>query len=277
MKIPGWRYYNHAALPSTPPHQPVDLAPVQSGEIWTIDGGKPLLVRWTTDFDCGEETSWWYVIKDTPFDPAAQKAKRRYEINKGKRHFDVRPISAVDYVDEICRIQVAAYACYPAKYRPSVNRERLAEELAGWRFYRVYGAFSRDDGRLCGYSVLNRNGDYISMVMQKALPESEGLAINAAIVATILEDHEELLRTGGYLCDGARNVQHETHFQDYLEKYFGFRKAYCHLHLRYHPRIAVLVRLLFPFRSILRRMDGQRLIHRINGVLRMEELRRGGR
>ena len=29
-------------------------------------GGVPLLIRWTTDFDCPEKTEWWYCIKDTP-------------------------------------------------------------------------------------------------------------------------------------------------------------------------------------------------------------------
>ncbi len=31
----------------------------------------------------------------------------------------------------------------------------------------------------------------------------------------------------GCICDGARIVQHETSFLDYLGKYFGFIKAYC--------------------------------------------------
>ena len=71
----GWRYYNHAVIPSSPPNAPLNLTPLEDGSIWKI-GKTPLLARWTTNFDCGYETNWWYVIKDTPFDINVLKAKR---------------------------------------------------------------------------------------------------------------------------------------------------------------------------------------------------------
>lgn len=46
------------------------------------------------------------------------------------------------------------------------------------------------------------------------------------MVARILEDNNDRLNKGFYINDGARSIRHETAFQDYLEKYFGFRKAY---------------------------------------------------
>ena len=82
MRINGWEYYNHAAVPTVAPHEEPNLQPVEDNSIWKIDGGMPLLARWTTDFDCGSETNWWYVIKDTPFDINALKSKRRYEIKR---------------------------------------------------------------------------------------------------------------------------------------------------------------------------------------------------
>lgn len=39
MDIKGWKYYNHAAMPTTAPHENVDLTPVVSGNIWKIGGG----------------------------------------------------------------------------------------------------------------------------------------------------------------------------------------------------------------------------------------------
>ena len=52
------------------------------------------------------------------------------------------------------------------------------------------------------------------------MPETEKLGINGAIVARILEDYTEKGQFSKYICDGARSIQHETAFQDYLEKYF---------------------------------------------------------
>ena len=133
----NWKYYNHAAIPVT-----------------------ALLERWTTEFDCGYETNWWYVVKDNPFDINALKSKRRYETNKGIKNFNVKEIEPMNYAD----------------------------------------------------------------------------------------------------------------FQDYLEKYFGFRKAYCKLHIVYNPKVKWLIMLMFPIRRFLMKLDGIGKVHQINSVLRMEEI-----
>ena len=38
--------------------------------------------------------------------------------------------------------------------------------------------------------------------------------------------HPPSPRGGYYLCDGQRNIRHQTNFQEFLVKYFGFRYAY---------------------------------------------------
>ena len=127
MQVEGWFDYNHAALPSTPPHKTPNLTPVQNGDVWRMDG-RPLLARWTTDFDCGRETGWWYTILDRPFDIAALKSKRRNEINKGLKNFDVRRVDPRDYAEDFYRVTAAAFAVYPAEYRPPAGA--IAPELA---------------------------------------------------------------------------------------------------------------------------------------------------
>ena len=42
MKIIGWKYYNHAVVPTCAPHEMPDLAPVRDGRIWSLGGGKLL-------------------------------------------------------------------------------------------------------------------------------------------------------------------------------------------------------------------------------------------
>lgn len=34
-----WRYYNHAMLPTTAPHQEVDIGAVEDGSVWKLAGG----------------------------------------------------------------------------------------------------------------------------------------------------------------------------------------------------------------------------------------------
>lgn len=275
MDTVAWKYYMHAFLPTCQPHEEVDISLVQSGELWRSRGRSGLLARWTSDFDCGYETLWWYVIKDKPFDINALKAKRRYDIKRGIQFFEVRRIDPVLYAEQLYEVQVSAYSVYPEKYRPTVDKLKWIKDIAEcWNEAGIYifGAFYRETGNLCGYAMLSMQGRAIHFDRLKVIPAYEKQGINAAIVATVLNNFQKELERGSYICDGERNIQHETAFQDYLERTFGFRKAYCKLHVEYRPLVKYVVKILFPMRSLLIRFDDIRIVHKINGVLKMEEI-----
>ena len=273
--MPDWKYYNHAAVPITPPHQTPDLTPLENGELWRLGGHRPLLARWTTEFDCGHDTNWWYVIKDTPFDIAELKAKRRYEINKGIKNFDVRVIDPSLYKQELYDVQVAALSAYPPKYRPTVDRQAFFSSIDGWTQYVILGGFSRDSDQLCGYALLAQESEaYVDFKVLKTHPAQERNGINAALVYGVLLHFRSMLLDGGYICDGARSINHETEFQNYLEKYFGFRKAYCKLHISYNPALKWAIPLLFRCRKVWLKLDGVGVVHQLNAVLTMEEIAR---
>lgn len=271
MQIDGWKYYNHAAIPTTAPHEIPDILPITCGSIWKM-GGTPLLARWTTEFDCGYETNWWYVIKDDSFDISQIKSNYRYKINKGARIFDVHVIKPTDYKEELYNVQVAAFSAYPKKYRPKVDKNKFMASIDVWDGQVVVGAFYRETNQLVGYSYLTQDGQYVDLKVLKSNPEYEKYQLNAALVEGILRVFDPLLRNGGYICDGARSINHETAFQDYLEKYFSFRKAFCCLHVVYNPKIKWLIKLLYPVRGLLLKLDGIGIVHQLNSVLRMEEI-----
>ena len=270
----NWIYYKHALIPSVAPHEIPDLTSIEDGTAWKSNG-TPVFARWTTDFDCGYETNWWFVIKDSPFDINSLKAKRRYEITKGARNFEVREILAQNYAEDLYNVQVAAYSSYPEKYRPTVDKDKFISSVQKWDCYICFGAFERESEKLCGYALLSKEGEkYVDFKVMRTNPERERDGVNAALVDGILRYFDPFLAQGGYICDGARSVNHETAFQDYLEKYFGFRKAYCKLHIAYNPRFKWLIGLLYPFRGVLMKMDGIGIVHSINAVLKMETIRR---
>ena len=274
MQIDGWKYYNHAAIPTAPPHEDPDVTPIENGEIWKLDGS-PLLARWTTEFDKIDNGNWWYVIKDTPFDISQLKAKKRYEINRGIKNFDVKLINVQEHKEELYSLQVAAFSAYPEKYRPTVHKEDFLKSLDSWNDCIVFGAFFRETGELKGYAMLLRKSDcFVDFSVLKTDPEFERYGTNAALCAGILEYFNEMLSNGGIICDGARSVSHETRFQDYLEDKFGFRKAYCKLHIKYSSKMAFMIKVLYPFRKILKKMDKTEKVHQINSVLLMESLAR---
>lgn len=274
MSIDGWKYYNHAVIPTTAPHEEPDLETVKSGFVWTNirGGGIPLLARWTSDFDCGHEMNWWYVIKDNPFDITALKSKRRYEINKGNRNFEVRIIEPQKFEEDIYRVTVEAYSSWPDKYRPTVTKESMASSVQKWQKYLVFGAYSRENCILQGYAIVEDHRSYAEFSVLRVNPKAEKLGINAAIVDGILAEFKDRFHDGFYVCDGARSIRHETAFQDYLEKYFTFRKAYCKLNIVYRPGFGLVVKMLYPFRRFIKTKT--RIGSNMSAILKMEEINR---
>lgn len=268
----NWKYYNHAAIPTTAPHEEPNTVPISDNSIWKVVGGTPLLARWTTDFDCGYKTNWWYVIKDTPFDITELKAKRRYEINKGIKNFEVKVINPTEYKEELFSVQVDAFSAYPEKYRPQVDKQDFLLSIDTWRDFTIFGCFYRETGELTGYALLEESESYIDFKSMRTIPAYEKFSVNAALVEWVLRHYDGFLRDGGYICDGSRSINHETAFQDYLEKYFCFRKAYCHLHIEYNPKVKWLIKMLYPMRKMLQKIDNVGSLHQINSVLRMEEI-----
>ena len=113
---------------------------------------------------------------------------------------------------------------------------------------------------------------YISLYELKAKPSQEKKQLNAALVYGLLDYYGKELAQGRYIVDGERSILHETLFQDYLEKYFGFRKAFCRLHVSYRSGIMQIVACLYPIRSLMERLSGTRLFCHISSVLKMEEI-----
>lgn len=269
MKESDWKYYNHAIISACAPHVIPDMELLVNRRIWKM-GKYPLFVRWTEKFDCEEETQWWYVIKDSSFDILKLKSKRRYEINKGLRNFDVKRINVEPYLDELYSIELKAWNEYPLKYRPKVDETEEKNRILNFKEGICFAAFSKEDNSVCGFAYLDIFKDYADFVNLKVLPECEKKGINAAIVYGILDYFNEMLEQGFYICDGSRALFHETAFQDYLEKYFGFRKAYCYLKIEYRPIIKIIVYILYPLRGIFR--GKTKIGAKIKTVMEYEEI-----
>ena len=274
-----WRYYNHAIIPTVAPHEAADERSLQDADIWkpTDDEGRPLLARWTSDFDSPEPTDWWYIIKDIPFRLSDVKANYRYKINKGLKHFDVRAINPLDYAEGLYQVNVEAQSSYPVKNRRIVDRESFIEGLKERRGNLTLAAFSKDSGIIAGYIFVDVHAGYVSLSVQKARPSQEKHQVNAALVYSMLDYFQWELSEGIYIMDGERSIFHETNFQDYLVKYFGFRKAYSRLHIRYRGDIRLIIDMLYPLRKMFRHFSNSRLLSQISSVLTMEEIARKNR
>lgn len=118
--------------------------------------------------------------------------------------------------------------------------------------------------------MLTDYGSYAEFSVLRTEPSAEKNAINAAMVNGILEYYKDRFDGHFYINDGSRSIRHETAFQDYLEKYFEFRKAYCRLNVRYKKGFGVIVKMLYPFRNYIR--PDSSIGSKISAILKMEEV-----
>lgn len=279
----NWKYYNHAIVTATAPHVPPDTSWMKDRRKWKeySEGSYALFARWSTDFDCEEPTQWWCVIKDTPFDLMSLKSKQRSMVSKGIKLVDVRAIVPADYAEPMADILIKAWRSYDASYSEGNDRARLTGEFSELRKDRLgnaeyLGAFLKETGQMIGYAIYHLYDDWVEYSVVKTDPEYLNTQVNAALVYYGLERY--LKRDGvRYVIDGWRSLVHETNYQDYLEKYFGFRKAYCRLHIRYRWWVKALVYALYPFRSQIKKMSGNKLMYHLWCTLHQEEIHRSFR
>ena len=235
-------------------------------------GGTPLLARWTTDFDCGYETDWWYCIKEAPYRRDELSKSSRKHIRQAQKKVCVKIIDQVQYAKQLYRVYEEAVIGYK-NFKDTSTEEGFIDSIR--RDKRTYwGAFDIETNILVAYMVFEENETYVSTTTAKFSKKYMNLNASTAMYNEALEYYLNQ-RGFRYVEGGERNINHATNTQEYKIEKFHYKKAYCHLHIAYNPKVGWAVKLVYPFRKILRALDRLRIVHLINGVLKMEEICRG--
>ena len=276
----NWKVWQHCLLHTSAPHynregiHEVDVrGMIQVHKAW--------FARYTTDWDCGYRTQWWYCIKDSPISLSALTSKARYRIKKGFKNIEVLLLSKnelLSWYEQIKKCFLESFEDYPVKYRPSNPK---AESFVMWLIkddsLDVWIGVNAETHQLCGFATCKRHNDYISIVNVKIPPRCLKTEINAALGYRIVEYY---MNSGDYkyVLDGERNIRHETQYQDFLVRILGFRYAYCKLKVIYSLKIKWIIQLLFPVRKLFEKCSGQHpLVYNIACILKQEEIARSFR
>lgn len=265
-----WRYYNHAMIPTTHPHEEVDVETLNSKDFWK-ENKNALLARWTSDFDCGYETNWWYVIRDGEFDVDKLPSKQRKHIRQALRKCYAKQISCCAYAEDLFRVYEEAIKRYINADGEKQTKERFLLNCIDRENVTYWAGFDAATDRMIGYMIVLEYSDYVAISVAKFSADFLKLQVSDVLYATVLEHY--LNKKGKqYVLSGERSILHHTNTQAYKIRTFGYRKAYCRLHIAYNPKIRWVIKLIYPFRSILCKFDGIGLVHQINAVLKMEEI-----
>ncbi len=267
-----WEYYNHALIPTTAPDVIPDTSWMKDNRKWKeLAGGRhPLFARWVTDFDCQEETEWWYIIRNAPFELDDLEKKSQKHIKQALRKCICRRINASECVEDLYRVYEEAYIRYKNADNKVTYEQFVKECLNIDENMEYWGGYDLSD-RMVGYVIVIVHENYAETSTAKFSTPYMNLRVSDALYYTILEYY--LNQKGKrYISSGQRSINHVTNTQDYKIKTFGFRKAYCRLCIKYNPKITWLIYMLYPFRNILKIFSGHVLFHQLTAVLEMEEI-----
>ena len=236
---------------------------------------KALFVEYTTNFDCGYDTGWWYCIKEGPYIFDDLKPKRKKNIRRSLRNVAVRREDIASCLDELYEV----YSKAEAGYENSDNEVNETEFRNGYlkmtqrKDQELWTGRDVETNKLIGYMLCTVHDYYVETNVAKYEPEYMSLGVSNAINHTILEEY--INHQGKkYVDSGSRSINHKTNSMDYKIDTFDYRKVFCKLHLKYRPIFKVMVILLYPLRNQLLKLDNYTLVHQANAVLAMEEIRR---
>lgn len=235
---------------------------------------KAFFAQYITAFDIAERTEWWFTIKDDVYDLSKLNSKKRYEITKAHKYCRADEVNPIACMEELFNCYKESFTAYPERYRPKeISLEdftKYIQTLHESKNNEFYATRYIENEKLIGFLIINHKGKYIGLAQLKTNPAFEKYNCNASLIDFVLTKYNENLKQGNVVfTNGSRNIKHETNFNSYLEKYFGFRKVYAKLRVVYRFPLGIIVKLLKPFIKILKHTKNP-FLYNIYCVLKMD-------
>ena len=248
------------------PHQEKKLGEKEWKKLLKKGG---LLIRNTYHFDQKEESSFWYLIKDSFGGMEELSSNERNKIRNSNNKLTFNKINFELLRSKGYEILKETYTDYAVSDR-KMNETVFGEYLSACQEKEIdyWGVFDND--RLIGFcAVWLWTSDSCEYGVMGILPQYKhnqtypyyGLffRMNEYYIG---EKHYR------YVADGARSITEHSQIQDFLIQNFHFRKAYCQLDIHYQWWMKIAVNVLYPFRNRIP-------LQRMKAILNMESMRRG--
>ena len=231
-----------------------------------------LLVRNTYDFDCQQETSFWNLIKDRFGGLEELSGNTRKKVRRSLEKLEFRKIN-VDIIEQYgYPILKATYDDYAVTDRIS-NKKTFAEylERSKTKAYDYWGVYDREKQELIGFCANRVWSDACEYGLVGILPEYKRQCTTYPYYGLFYTMNQHYLQERGfrYVTDGTRSITEHSHIQEFLIGKFLFRKSYCRLAVHYRWWMGILVKMLYPFRSMV-------FIPQVKAILTMQSMVNGG-
>jgi hypothetical protein len=261
-----WMKYQGALIPAAAMPVHVDLKRGDAEQAIKETGA--LFLRFTNQ-PSKYESNWWHMVCRN-YDISAVSSNTRSKIHRGLKRFQVRLVTPSWLADNGYECHVKSYQRYKyASPQSESDFRSLLLSMENQTMFNVWSCSKQD--KVFGYILCLCEPDGVFMHTIDITPEGLHDYAAYAMLHCVLEKYVNENKLA--VSNGSRSISHATEMQDFLQK-FGFMREYCQLHVVYRPDVAVAVRLLYPFRKILRIFEIVPLVHKICAVLYQEQILR---
>lgn len=225
------------------------------------------MVRNTFDFDCDTPTDFWYLIKDAFGGMDEHSQNERKKLRHAFRSFDFKLIDKQLVREKAYPIVKATFVDYNITDRP-MNEEVFNKYLddCDKENFDFWGAFDKGTQEFVGFCAVRIFGDSCEYGLIGFDPKYKHNATYPYYGFFYMMNEYYLdNQKFRYVADGARSITEHSNVQPFLEQNFNFRRAYCKLRIRYKWWFGITVRLLLPFRNIIRNRN-------VRAVLKMHKM-----
>jgi hypothetical protein len=265
-----WRENQNGLLPLSPPKQFCSFSNKEALSLINKENG--YFLRWETNFDQLNDSSWWHIIKDSGDTLETLPKKTRYMIRKASCKYYALPVDRDQIIGNGYQVYIEAFKRYNTHEPIYTQKEfynaiiELPENTEFW------GVYEKDSKKLVAFSenyIESNVCFYVTMwSTPKAMSEFAGYLLFHQMEIYYLLD-----RNFSYISDGARSLSHDTNIHEFLIKKFRFRKAFANLNVNYSSWFGLIVKCVFPFRKVISKIP-LRIFQKAFILLKQEEINR---
>lgn len=242
--------YRHALIWAGALEKEPKLSPTEAKSI--LRKSKSWMLRNVYDFDCGEETNFWYIIKDSYSESEYSKKIRKY-IEKANAKFYIRIISRKRILEQGYEVYLRAHDHYKIDDGFKFSRKNFLDEIFGMdeKEYEFWGCIDKETDILQAYCICHIHDGICWFKYSRANPEF--LPKYYPMYGMYDARHKYYLQDIKlkYVLTSARSITGHSNIQNFLIEKFGYRKAYCRLKIFYKPWLKLAVNIAYPFRSLI--------------------------
>ncbi|CAA6819281.1 MAG: Unknown protein [uncultured Sulfurovum sp.] len=264
-----WYSYHGALLPKVEPHIELNISTKEAKQLLKKSGA--YFLRYTTAWDSEKVGEFWYVINDTFSEMDVFSANTRSKIRRGFKNCWVEKVTKEEISKSAYEVYSKAFERYDTPLKVSSKKvfTKNIIESEGYDYFAVYEkksnlmiAYSSNKivNGVCNYTTIKFHPNYLKLYSSYVL---------------FYEMNQYYLESKAFLYvhDGARSIAHDTNIHDFLIDKFRFRKSYCRLNIIYRWDIALIINILYPFKSLIEKSN-HHIFKKIFIVLKQEGIRR---